>query len=171
MKKSIIIILIIILFGKLNQLSVLAEDNDIKVGNSAPDFSGVTIDGREMKLSEFKGRVILLDFWASWCAPCQKELPYLMQLFDDNDDKNFMIIAVNIDKKIEQAQKFLDKLKEKAHFPIIWDSKSVIPALYKIESMPTTIFIDKTGVIRYIHTGFTDSSKEILKQELEELLK
>ena len=169
-------LLLMIAFGlvfcnMINMQIINAEDNEIKAGVTAPDFTGKKLDGNELKLSEYKGKVVLLDFWASWCGPCQKELPFLMELFDNNDDKNFIIIAVNIDKKIESAQKFLDKIKGKAHFPVIWDNTSAIPSLYQIETMPTTIFIDKEGIIRYIHKGFSDSSKEELMKELEELLK
>ncbi|OGU17339.1 MAG: hypothetical protein A2X61_06815 [Ignavibacteria bacterium GWB2_35_12] len=172
MKFICILFIVFIFLGSIELHSAPNESSaDIKVGNMAPDFKGETIDGKELNLSDYKGRVVLLDFWASWCGPCQKELPFLFQLYDDNDDKNFIIIAVNIDKKLNSAQKFLDKLTEKAHFPIVWDSKSVIPSLYQIESMPTTIFIDKIGTIRYIHTGFNDSSKDMLRLELEELLK
>ena len=172
MKYVLIILTIIVSFSSVQLKSIPMESSDdIKVGNMAPEFKGETIDGKELKLSDYKGRVILLDFWASWCGPCQKELPFLFQMYDDNEDRNFIIIAVNIDKKLNSAQKFLEKLTEKAHFPIVWDSKSEIPALYNIESMPTTIFIDKEGVIRYIHTGFTDSSKDMLRNELDELLK
>jgi len=172
MKYLLIFLTILFQLVSYNLRSAPVESSDdIKVGNIAPDFKSETIDGKELKLSDYKGRVILLDFWASWCGPCQKELPFLFQLYDDNEDRNFIIIAVNIDKKLNSAQKFLEKLTEKAHFPIVWDSKSEIPTLYNIESMPTTIFIDKEGVIRYIHTGFTDPSKDLLRQELEELLK
>lgn len=172
MKYVLIILTIIVLFSSVQlQSKPLEGSDDIIVGQLAPDFKGVTIDGKELKLSDYKGRVVLLDFWASWCGPCQKELPFLFQMYDDNDDRNFIIIAVNIDKKLNSAQKFLEKLTEKAHFPIVWDSKSEIPSLYNIESMPTTIFIDKEGIIRYIHTGFTDSSKDVLRNELDELLK
>ncbi|MBI5323672.1 MAG: TlpA family protein disulfide reductase [Ignavibacteriae bacterium] len=166
MKKLFVLVFILLISQSINLIS-----KELKVGESAPEFQGETFDGKIIKLSDYKDRVVLLDFWASWCAPCQKELPYLMQLYDDNDDRNFVIIAVNIDKKMVSAQKFLEKLTEKANFPIIWDSKSEIPILYSIESMPTTIFIDKNGIIKHIHTGFTDSSKDLLKQELEELLK
>jgi thiol-disulfide isomerase/thioredoxin len=144
---------------------------DIKEGVNAPLFVGMTKDGQVVRLENYRGKVVILDFWASWCGPCQHEFPFLIDLKAKNTDTNFVILAVNIDRKISQAVKFLDKLDKKPGFPIIFDDKSEIPPMYQLETMPTTFFIDKTGIIRYIHSGFTDSFKTSYENELNELLK
>ena len=141
-----------------------------EVGTPAPDFSGKTGDGKDVKLSDYQGKVVLLDFWASWCAPCLKEMPFLVEFYEQNQDAEFMVIAINIDDKAANMNKFLQKLKTGVPFSVIHDAQKVIPPLYNPEAMPTTVFIDKKGIIRYRHTGFKDSYKEEFAQELATLL-
>jgi thiol-disulfide isomerase/thioredoxin len=114
--------------------------------------------------------VVLLDFWASWCIPCRKEMPFLVEFYNANKDKKFVILAVNIDDKAENMNKFLSQLDTRVPFPIIHDAKKEIPPKYDLQAMPTTAFIDKSGNIRYRHTGFKDSYKEDFSKELETLL-
>ena len=123
---------------------------------SAPDFSGKITAGKEIKLSDYQGKVVLIDFWASWCSPCREEMPELIKFYKAINNPNFEIIAVNIDNDIENMNHFLDKLSPKPGFPIFIDDKQQVPPLFKIEAMPTTIFIDKKGLIRYRHDGFKD---------------
>ncbi len=137
----------------------------------APDFKGKTIKGNEIKLSDFKGKVVLLDFWASWCPPCREEMPQLVKFYKTHNNPDFQLIAVNIDNNAGNMQKFLDKLFPQPEFPIIEDDAQKIPALFNIEAMPTTIFIDKKGNIRYRHDGFKDSYVNDFNTELTQLLK
>ena len=131
----------------------------------AKSFSGKTIDGKEIKLSDFKNKVILLDFWASWCLPCRKEMPELIKFYDKHKKEGFIIIGVNIDDHSENIKKFIDKLSPKPNFPILWDPNKEIPAKYNIEAMPTTIFIDKTGKERFRHNGFKANYIEDFENE------
>jgi thiol-disulfide isomerase/thioredoxin len=139
-------------------------------GKEAPGFTAKGIDGKELNLSDYRGKVVLLDFWASWCVPCRDEFPFLIKFYRENQKEDFIILAVNIDDEIENMHKFVDKYFANHVFPIIYDGKKEIPPLYELESMPTTIFIDKTGIIRYVHTGFNDSRKKEFKEELGLLL-
>ena len=141
-----------------------------KIGSSAPNFEGKTIQSKEIKLSDYTGKVVLIDFWASWCPPCREEMPSLIDFYHSHKNPKFELIAVNIDDKEENMQHFLDNLFPEPAFPIIVDNKQKIPPLFDIEAMPTTIFIDKKGKIRFWHNGFkksyvTDNS------ELTQLLK
>lgn len=136
----------------------------------APNFKGITSKGDAIKLSDFKGKVILLDFWASWCRPCQKEFPFLIDLYNENKEKDFIILTINLDEQIVNMNKFLSKLEREVPFTIIVDKDGKIPLIYEVEAMPTTIFIDKKGVIRYRHTGFKESHKLKYKNELNNLL-
>jgi thiol-disulfide isomerase/thioredoxin len=142
-----------------------------KEDSPAPDFQGKTFKGNEIKLSDFRGKVVLLDFWASWCPPCRDEMPQLIKFFNSHNDPNFRLVAVNIDNNIGNMEKFLDKLFPQPQFPIIVDNAQKIPALFNIEAMPTTIFIDKKGNIRYRHDGFKDSYVDEFNSELTQLLK
>lgn len=136
----------------------------------APNFKGITTTGDAIKLSDYKGNVVVLDFWASWCAPCQKEFPFLIDLYNKNQKEDFVVIAVNLDEELANMKKFLAKLDTKVPFPIILDQDGKIPPKYDVDAMPTTLFIDKKGVIRYRHTGFKESHKRRYVNELNELL-
>ncbi len=148
--------------------NVLAQE---KEDSPAPEFQGKTIKGKEIKLSDYKGKVVLLDFWASWCPPCRDEMPQLVKFYKSHKNPDFQLIAVNIDKSAENMQKFLDGLFPQPEFPIVEDDAQKIPALFNIEAMPTTIFIDKKGNIRYRHDGFKDSYVNDFNSELTQLLK
>lgn len=139
-------------------------------GKEAPGFTAKDINGKKINLSDFRGKVVLLDFWASWCVPCREEFPFLIKFYRENQREDFIVLAVNIDDKVENMHEFVDKYFANHVFPIIHDSEKAIPPLYELEAMPTTIFIDKNGIIRYTHTGFNDSRKKEFKEELGLLL-
>ena len=142
-----------------------------KEDSPAPDFQGKTVEGKDIKLSDFKGKVVLLDFWASWCPPCREEMPQLIKFYRSHNNPDFKLIAVNIDDNAGNMQKFLDKLFPQPQFPVVEDHSQKIPPLFNIEAMPTTIFIDKKGNIRYRHDGFEDSYVTDFNSELTQLLK
>lgn len=142
-----------------------------KEDTPAPDFQGKTLKGKEIDLSALRGKVVLLDFWASWCPPCREEMPKLVRFYEEHKKSDFQLIAVNIDNKASNMQHFLDKLFPTPEFPIIADNTQKIPALFNIEAMPTTIFIDKKGNIRYRHDGFKDAYVKDFNSELSQLLK
>ncbi len=142
-----------------------------KVGSPAPEFEGKTIKAKVVKLSDYTGKVVLVDFWASWCPPCRKEMPELIKFYRAHKDSNFELIAVNIDEDKDNMQHFLDKLFPEPSFPIIADNNQKIPPLFNIEAMPTTIFIDKKGKIRFWHSGFKESYVSDFNSELTQLLK
>lgn len=140
-------------------------------GSLAPAFEGKTPNGKEIKLSDYSGKVVLIDFWASWCPPCREEMPELIKFYKAHKDPHFEIIAVNIDNDTKNMQSFLDKLTSKPDFPVLVDNNQQIPPLFEIEAMPTTIFIDKKGNIRFRHDGFKESYVNDFNQELTQLLK
>ncbi len=136
----------------------------------APDFSGTTLDGKTMRLSELRGKVVLLDFWASWCGPCKKEMPFLVRLHETLKDQDFTVLGVNVDTDRQKVEAFLAKLKDKPGFPIIFDSKGSIAERYRLQGMPTTLIIDRNGVVQYEHTGFKEKDKQKVLAKLKELL-
>jgi len=138
-----------------------------KSGGSAKYFTGHTLDGKEIKLSDFKGKTVLIDFWASWCMPCREEMPALVKFYKKHKNENFVILAVNIDDKRENMKKFINKLYPKPKFPIIWDKAKKIPGEYDIAAMPTTIMLDKNGNERFRHDGFKLEYIKEFEKELE----
>lgn len=161
MKKSILFLWLTLFVALLH-----ASENS----PTAADFSWMTTSGDKIKLSDFKGKVVILDFWASWCKPCQAELPFLVELFDNYKNQELMIVTVNLDEYEADKKKFLAKLNVKVPFPIISDKDGKLPSLYQVEGMPTTLFIDKKGAIRYRHTGFKKSHRKKYEEELQTLL-
>lgn len=136
----------------------------------APQFSGKTLKGKYLKLSDFKGKVVLLDFWASWCGPCKQEFPFLVKLHEKLKDKDFTVLAINVDTELDNAVAFLARQKTKPGFPIIYDKAGKLPALYKVGGMPTTVLIDKNGVVRYRQIGFKEDDAEKIYEKIKSIL-
>jgi len=151
-------------------VAIFAKDAP-KIGQPSPQFQGTTFNGKKIHLTDFKGKVVLIDFWASWCGPCRQEIPFLIELKFHYRHSPLEIIAINIDKNIQNAREFVDQLPEKINFTVIKDSKQQIPPKYQIKGMPTSILLDKDGIIRYWHTGFKKSYEKEYFSEIDKLLK
>ena len=164
--------LLLFLFLILSFNNLIADELS---GKAAPAFSIKDTQGKDINLSDYRGKVVLLDFWATWCVPCNKEFPYLIKFYQEHYKDDFIILAVNIDNSEENMNRFLREQYLDSYvshkFPVIFDRDKKIPPLYKLESMPTTIFIDKKGIIRYMHTGFNDARKKEFREELATLLR
>lgn len=137
-------------------------------GTKAIDFSLRTFRGNVVKLSDLRGKVVLLDFWASWCQPCREELPYLDVLRKTYGPKGFAVVAVNIDNKAKNAVDFLNKYSIK--LDPLWDKRKKVIAAYDVATMPTTFLLDKKGRIRFVHSGFETEKYQAYKQQIELLL-
>jgi peroxiredoxin len=112
-----------------------------------PDFSATDITGQSVKLSDLKGKVVLLDFWATWCPPCRVEVPNLLEIYRQFKNKNFVLISISLDRDISLARQFV-KEKEMNWLHIIdRESSSNIASLYEIEYIPATFIIDGKGKI------------------------
>lgn len=151
-------------------VAIFAKDAP-KIGQPSPQFQGTTFDEKKIDLADFRGKVVLIDFWASWCGPCRLEMPFLIELDYHYRHSPFEIIAINIDKNVENAQKFMEQLSERINFTVLKDSKQQIPPKFQIKGMPTSILLDKNGIIRYWHTGFKKSYEKEYFSEIDELLK
>ena len=159
------ILCLIFIFGSFHYLTA----SDL-YGQEAPLFSGTDLQGQQINLADYRGKVVLLDFWASWCAPCKQEFPFLIHLYQKYKKSDFIVLAVNIDNERKNMLSFLLKNDGIKSFPVIFDPEKKIPPLYDLQAMPTSLFIDKKGIIRFIHNGFSDSKKEEFQKELTILL-
>lgn len=119
----------------------------LEVGLKAPDFELKNLAGETVKLSDFQGKKIMLNFWATWCPPCKKEMPDMQKFYELAKD-DIVILAVNIDPKSDVSG-FAKQMD--VHFPILLDEKDKVSKMYKILTIPTTFFIDEEGIIRHKH--------------------
>jgi peroxiredoxin len=139
------------------------------VGQQAPAFTAPALDGaKSISLAAHRGKVVYLDFWASWCTPCLTSLPLLEELRKQFPSDQFQILAVNVDQDPEKARKFLERTK--IGYPSATDPKGSIPESFGIETMPTSFLIDRRGVIRYVHHGFRKGDVEPLRERIAKLV-
>ncbi|MEH6942598.1 peroxiredoxin family protein [Bacillus sp. JJ722] len=119
-----------------------------EIGEKAPDFTLNTLDGKTVKLSDFKGKKVILNFWATWCPPCKAEMPHMQNYYQSNKDKDITILAVNLtnqDNGLEIVHKFANDYK--LTFPILLDEKGIVGRTYQILTIPTSFFINEKGII------------------------
>lgn len=128
---------------------LLSSENAL-VGQFAPGFELISISGKKVKLSDYVGFPVVLNFWATWCDPCRAEMPVLEEFYQKFNSK-MVILAVNVDEEEPQVRSFVDQYG--LSFPILLDSGGVIARQYRVFGMPTTFFLDQQGKIQIIHTG------------------
>ena len=143
-----------------------------KVGDRAHDFSLPALDGSSVKLSDLKGKVVLVDFWASWCVPCRKELPALdvLQRHYADAGKAVVILAVNVDKERANAEKLLAAVKVGA-IRILLDPEGKVAGAYDVPTMPSSFIIDDKGLVRNVHAGFSSGDEKQFAREIEALVR
>jgi peroxiredoxin len=142
----------------------------VQKGQRAPEFSLPSLKGSTVVLSQLRGKVVLIDFWAQWCEPCKKELPQLDRLAKEYAGKGVVVVAVNIDKQRDNAARMVKQLG--VSLDVLLDPAGSVAGSYDLPKMPTSFVVDKKGIIRYVNEGF-DGPKDVerFKQELDELTK
>ncbi len=135
----------------------------------APDFTLRSIDGPNLRLAEQRGRVVMVNFWATWCGPCRQEMPHLNKLYDKYRDSGFVLLGVNIDDNVRTATDLATKLG--LRFPVLLDTDKTVSRLYDIGSMPATVLIDRDGKVRQLFRGYRDGVEASYDQQVRALLK
>lgn len=140
-------------------------------GPKAPSFSLRTLQGKRIKLADYEGKVVLLSFWATWCAPCKQELPILQRLLDKYGDEGLEVLAINIDdpKTVAQVRRFVADRKLKMPIPLDGDSK-VLGRYNPRHSLPFLQAVDREGRRAFQHTGFTSGTEKELEAQVLALL-
>jgi peroxiredoxin len=118
----------------------------------APNFSLPAMSGGEVSLSDLKGQVVMLNFWATWCGPCRQEMPHLEELYQRYSDLGFTLLGVNVEDDSSGAGKFLAATP--VSFPILFDPTSQVSELYDVVAMPSTVLVDREGNVRFVHHGY-----------------
>ncbi len=141
----------------------------LEAGDEAADFEAPLLgNGTLVSLSDHLGKVVYLDFWASWCDPCQKAIPAIEKLRGEFPAEDFQVLAVNVDTNTRKATKFLKK--NPIGYPSVSDPRGKLPRKYGLETMPTSYLIDRDGVIRYVHKGFRKGDVEEIRAQITKLL-
>jgi peroxiredoxin len=151
-------------------LGLAGAVNAVGLQDEAPDFTLENLTGGNMRLEEYRGQVVLINFWASWCGPCRQEMPILDRLHHRYEDTGFAVLGINVEGESAPAQEIVDRTN--VTFPILIDDGQKVSELYNLEAMPSTVVVDRDGVVRYIHRGYKpgDEAKyvEVVKQLIRE---
>lgn len=133
----------------------------------APKFSLKDVNGIEKKLSDFKGKVIIIDFWATWCPPCREEIPHFIDLYNQYKEQGLEVIGIALDMQGEKVVPGF-VLKNKINYTILLGNEEVSDLYGGIRAIPTTFIVDKDGNIRKKYIGYND--KEVFERDIKELL-
>ncbi len=148
-------------------LSTSAQADNIE--GQAPDFTLSSNQGKNLRLSDYRGEVVLINFWASWCAPCRAEMPVLEDLQQRYKMLGFTVFGVNVDANKDEADDLLADIS--VSFPILYDSENQISALFDVDAMPTSILVDRDGNMRFLHRGYKDGYGDIYEEQIKALVR
>lgn len=139
------------------------------VRSAAPDFTLKSASGENLKLSEYRGDVVLINFWASWCGPCRQEMPVLSELHDKYKALGFTVLGVNVEEDSSKALRLLQDIP--VSFPVLFDNESVVSKQYDVVAMPSTVLVDRDGNMRYLHKGYKPGLEEVYMQQIRNLVR
>lgn len=135
----------------------------------APALSGPYLNKTgQLDGAELKGKVVYVDFWASWCGPCRASFPALDQLYGQHKDKGFVVVGINQDDRLEDARGFMARLP--VGFPLIADPEHRLAEAFEVKGMPSAILVDRKGVVRHVHRGFRAGDEKEIAAHIEKLL-
>lgn len=162
LKKSFIALL----FGVFAASSLAAGSLE---GQLAPDFALRSSTGENMRLSESRGDVVMINFWATWCGPCRQEMPLLDELYSRYQRVGFNLLGVNIDDDSSRAMDMIEDLG--VNFPVLFDARKEVSELYEVDAMPVTVIVDREGMVRYVHQGYKPGYENMYLDQIRSLLR
>jgi len=145
------------------------DSGAVAPATAAPDFTLRTMGGPNLRLQEQRGRVVLINFWATWCGPCRQEMPHLNRLYEKYRASGFVLLGVNVDDDKRNAVDVAAKLGLK--FPVLLDTDKKVSRLYELSTMPSTVLIDRDGRVRAIHRGYQSGVEDQYDKQIRDLLK
>ena len=158
-------ILAISLLGNISVAEEKTADSDRQL---AWNFTLKSQNGKNIKLSELRGQVIVLNFWASWCGNCLQQFPLLNSYYQKNKDRNFTLLSINIDEDLLTATRLVQK--RNFDYPVLYDTGNQVSRLYSVNDLPTLFLIDRDGYIRYTLDDSQIKQQKITQQAIEDLL-
>jgi len=139
------------------------------ISGPAPNFTLKSLGGKNIKLSELTGNVVLLNFWASWCGPCRQEMPLLNAIHKKYEPLGFTVLGVNVEEQVSNARLFIDE--RPVDFPILLDSNNKVSKLFNVIAMPTTVVIDRDGNMRFLHQGYQSGDEAEYRKMVKKLVR
>jgi len=134
----------------------------------APAFTLTSISGQTASLNQYKGQVVMVNFWATWCGPCQQEMPLLDQMYKKFKPTGFTLLGVNVDKDVPTVKDLLTR--KPVTFPILLDPTNQVSKAYHVNDMPSTVIIDRKGDIRYVHRGYKPGDENEYQNRIRQLI-
>jgi peroxiredoxin len=139
------------------------------VGKDAPDFVLKGMDGRNLRMSEYRGQVVLVNFWARWAGDSRQEMPALDRINTTYGRAGLVVLGISIDEDLARAREFAGAMK--VSYPILFDTGSDIGKDYQLQKMPMTILVDRAGIVRYSNVGFKRGDERAYLDHIRELLR
>ena len=141
----------------------------LNVGDTVPAFILPSLDhSQQIDIKDFRGKVVYVDFWASWCVPCRVSFPLINNLYNEMQENGFEVIAINIDEDVSKAHKFLKN--RPVNFTLASDASSQWPGIFGVQKMPSSYLIDRKGMVSYVHYGFHPSDMKEIRSVAKKLL-
>jgi len=140
-----------------------------ELSGAAPDFTLKSNQGKNIRLQDLRGEVVMLNFWASWCGPCRQEMPLMEDIYKKYKKLGFTILAVNVDENSADADDFLQSVP--VSFPVLYDNDSKVSELFEVDAMPTTVMIDKDGNKRFLHRGYKEGYEVDYENQVKKLIR
>jgi len=138
-------------------------------GGPAPSFTLAALSGQQAALSQYKGQVVMVNFWATWCGPCQQEMPLLDQMYKKYKPAGFTLIGVNVDKEAPAVKDLM--ARKPVSFPVLLDPANQVSKAYHVDEMPSSVLIDRKGEIRYIHRGYRPGDENEYQDRIRQLIR
>lgn len=143
--------------------------NAASLKGQAPNFTLKSLTGKNLKLSEMSGNVVLINFWASWCGPCREEMPLLNDLHKKYEPLGFTVLGVNVEEDAKNARGFLKNFP--VDFPVLLDNKNQVSKQYNVIAMPTTVVVDRDGNVRFLHKGYKPGDEAKYRKMVKKLVR
>lgn len=150
-------------------LALASVQTAVQVGTPAPDFALKSAAGPNLRLSEHRGQVVMINFWATWCGPCRQEMPKLEEIFSRYERAGFTLLGVNIDEDSARALRLAADLG--VSFPLLLDNEQSVSRLYDVQAMPMTVLVDRGGKVRSVHFGYRPGMEQRYLDEVRALLR
>jgi peroxiredoxin len=140
-----------------------------ETGAPAPAFNLSDLTGQTSTLSQYKGQVVMVNFWATWCGPCQQEMPLLDQMYKKYKPAGFVLLGVNVDKEAPAVKDLL--ARKPVSFPVLLDPTNAVSKAYHLDEMPSSVIIDRKGTIRYVHRGYKPGDENEYQDRIRQLIR